>query len=295
MYFEYAIPVKLSILDGWLDAHMQEAVEDVYLLCILVGFGADRNRVYYRDAESGLFYGADTASSAGKAQELGIYSANGAVFAFETDIAAAERSPYALLMPGSEHPVVHAGEAGSAELLPDVVLAALGYRDEMPAILPEGDGAIKCVGTQYSILVDADSRVSYRYTDFLPPAEERETLGEADMIERARVIAADTVGSACGDAEVFFESFEYSSGVYTVCFGYYIAGGRIHLYDDVFAARVSFLSGTVTAVELVFRSFAPTGETSSLLPERQAFAASNGSFVLSYSDTGAGLMQPFWH
>lgn len=295
VFFAYATPVKLSVLVGWLGTRMAEFYDDASLTYICVAFGEGRSRVYYQDHESGLFYGADTASSAGKAQELGIYNANGALFAFETSIKAADNAPYMLILPGAEHPVIHAGAAGNAGELIDIVLAALGHSDEAPAILPESDGAIRCVGTQFNIRADALGRVTYHRTDSLPPAEERQTLDESEMIERARVIAADTIGGTCGDAEVSFESFEYSAGYYSVYFDYYIAGGNIHIHDDARAARVSFLSGMITDVELNFRHYALTDEHTELLPERQALAAANGEFMLFYSDTGPEWLHPFWH
>lgn len=293
--FAYVMPVKLSVLDGWLRARMTESYDDISLRYICVAFSGGKSRIYFQDHESGLFYGADTAASAGKAQELGGYNANGALLAFETNIKAAGKAPYMLILPGSGHPDVHASAAGNAEELLDAVLAALGHSDESPAILPEIDGAIRCVGTQFAIEADAKGRVTYHRTDALPPAEERRTLNESDMIEIARVIAADTVGALCGDAEVFFESLEYDAGYYSLYFNYYIAGGRIYLHEDVNAARVSFLSGMVIDVELNFRNFARTDEYTGLLPESQALAAADGEFMLCYSDTGAEWLQPFWH
>lgn len=294
VFFEYAMPVKLPVLDGWLGAHMTECPDFLSLTHIYVAFGEDRSRIYLQDHGSGVFFGADTASSAGKAQELDIYSPNGALFAFETGIDAAENSPYMLVMPGGGHPDIRAGTAGSAADLLDIVLAALGHSDEMPAILPEADGALRCVGTQFNISVDARGYVFYRPTDNLPPTEDRQALSESEMIERARVIVAETIGGQCGSAEVFFESLEQNAGYASVNFGYYAAGGRVHLHDDVNAARISFLSGTVRSIELNFRNFTLTDDYTALLPERQALAAAGGEFILCYSDTGVESIQPAW-
>ena len=293
IYFMYAAPVGLSVLDGWLGAQMPENQGGASLRQICVAFGGDRSRIYFSGG-GGQFYGADTASSAGKAQELGIYSANGAMFAFETDLASAA-APYMLITTERGHPDVYADSAGNQEELLGITLDALEYGDQSSAILPESDGAMLCVGTQFNIRLDAQGRLLYHSRESLPPAEERQTPGESEMIERARVIAAQTIGETCGAAEVFFESIEYNAGYCTVCFGYYIAGGRVYLRDDARAAGVTFFSGVVTDVELNFRNFTFTGEDTVLMPERQAFAAAGGEFILCYADSGAELMQPFWH
>ena len=295
MFFEYMTPVKLSVLDGWLGARMPELSVDPSLRRVCVAFGEDRSRIYFEDQESGLFYGADTASSAGKAQELGIYGANGTAFAFETDIIGANNAPYMIIMPGSDHPDVRAGSAGDAESIRDIVLAALGHVDETFTTLPEADGALRCVGTQFNIRVEPQGRVLYRRTDGPPPIGERQSLSEGEMIERARVTVANTIGETCGNAEAFFESLEYGAGdTCSVTFGYYIAGGRLHLYDGRIAAKVTFAYGMITEVELNFRNFTLTGENYGLLPERQALAAAGEDFILCYSDAGAEILQPAW-
>jgi hypothetical protein len=298
VYFEYASPVRLSVLDGWLGAQMPdiaEAAEDAFLRRICVAFGEDRSRIYYQDIGSGLFFGADTASAAGKAQELEMYSPNGAVFAFELGITGAEDAPYMLIMHGRDHPDVRASAPGSAVELLDITLAAFGHSNEVYTTFPEGDGALRRIGTRFNIMVSAQGGVTYRRIDAPALDRERRALNESEMIERARVIVADTIGGVCGNAEVFFESLEYvAEGSYSVVFNYYIAGGGVFLFEDGYAARITFTSGVVMNAELNYRHLARTYEYTRLLPERLALAAAGGEFMLYYSDTGAETMQPSW-
>jgi hypothetical protein len=298
VYFEYVSPVRLSVLDGWLGAHMPdiaESAEDVFLRRIFVAFGEDRSRIYYQDIGSGLFYGADTASAAGKAQELEMYSPNGAVFAFELGIAGSENAPYTLIMHGRYHPDIRAAIPGSAVELLDITLAAFGHSNEMYTTLPEGDGALRRIGTRFNIMVSAQGSVTYRRVDAPELDRERRTLNESEMIERARVIVADTIGGVSGSAEVFFDSLEYvADGSYSVIFNYYIAGGGVFLFEDGYAARITFTSGVVMNAELNYRHLARTYEYTRLLPESLALAAAGGEFMLYYSDTGAEIMQPSW-
>ena len=295
VYFEYITPIRLSVLDGWLwlGARMSDKVDDFMIRRIFVAFGEERSRIYFQDQASGLFFGADTASAAGKAQELEMYGENGAQFAFELGGAGSEIAPYMLIMLGGTHPNVLSSDVGSSLEQIEITLAALGHVNETFAQYYSGDTLVG-IGTQFRIRARPDGRILYRRTDRLRKDEEVLFLSEIEMIERARVIVADSIGRTSGNAEIMFELFEYGEDVYAVHFAYYIAGGRIFLQEDRTAAMVTFSSGVVSEVELDFRNFTPDGEYTRLLPERQTLAAAGGEFMLSYSDTGSDVLQPFW-
>ena len=295
VYFEYATPVKLSVLDGWLDARIPGTIGEVSLRRVFVAFGGDKSRIYYQNNDNGLFFASDTASSSGKTQELEMYTANGAQFAFETGIGASENAPYILILPGNDYYDVQAAAAGSVEELLDKVFHAMGHSDETYTDYYESDGALVRVGTQFNISADARGRVKYRRTDIYPLNGAEQTLSEGEAIENARIVVADTIGSLESGAEVFFESLEYGGGnTWSVFFGYYIAGGRIHLYEDGYAARIIFTEGSITEIEVKLRSFTLGGEVTRLPSEKLVLAAAGGEFMLCYSDTGAEKLQPAW-
>jgi len=294
VYFEYITPVRLSVLDGWLGSPMPDTAQDITLRHVFVAFGEERSRLYYQDHNTGIFFGADTASAAGKAQELEIYAANGAVFAYETGISGYENAPYMLIMQDGDHPDVRAVIVGNAAELLEKALIAFGHENETYTTYYDSAGVFRCVGTQFNIRVFSDGRIIYRRTDVSPAEGEAQLLMECEMIERARVIAADSIGASSGSAEIMFEAFQRDEHTYSVFFGYYIAGGRVYLPEDRHGAWVTFSSGIVSDIEVTFRNYSLTGENTRLLPERQALAAAGGEFVLCYSDTGAEIMQPFW-
>lgn len=294
VFYEYVTPVRLSVLDGWLGARMTDTVEDARLRRVFVAFGEDRSRLYYQEHDSGIFYGADTASAAGKTQGLETYAANGAVFAFETGITGSENAPYMLIMPGIDHPDVRAASVGSSETLLQIAISAFGHENETYTTYYLGADTLVCVGTQFNIRIFTDGRVMYRRTDIPAPDEEPRDPGKSELIEMARIIVADSVGETCGSADVVFESFESDGDAAYVTFGYYIAGGRVFLYEDRHAAKITITYGMVTESELFFGNFTFTGEYTRLPPERQALAAAGGEFMLCYSDTGTEILQPFW-
>ena len=295
IYYEYLLPVKLSVLGGWLGARLPETAGDASIRRVCIAFGEERSRVYYQDSDSSRFFAATTALSAGKMQELDIYSPNEARFAFETGISAAENAPYALIMQGNEYSDIHADSAGSAETLLDITRDAMGHSNEIFTLFYPGDGSLGYLGTQFNIRVDAFDRVIYRNTDNSASNGVPQASTESEMIERARIIAADTIGAIESGAEIFYETLEYSAGgSCSVYFGYYIAGGCIYLYDDGYAARITFTGGIVSEMELRFRSYTLSGEYTNLPPERLALAAAGGEFMLCYYDTGTERLHPAW-
>jgi hypothetical protein len=116
------------------------------------------------------------------------------------------------------------------------------------------------------------------------------------MIEMARAVVSDTIGRTSGGAELFFETLELTaadSGVVT--FGYYIAGGRIRLGEDVPAAKVFFTESIISEATLFFRNFSIiSDEYTELLPELLAFAAAGGEFALSFPYVGSDTLIPTW-
>ena len=293
IYYGYTIPIKLSILGTWLGAKVDQ---ETMIRRIFITFNEEKNKLYYQDFESGIFFVADTASTAGKTQELDIYSANDARFAFETNIKAAANAPYLLIMPNSEHSCVTASSSGSAVDLLDTALTVFGHSNESytkPFI--DGNGTLNCIGTQFTMSVDSSGGMMYRRSEISPPTHALQPLGESDMIETARAIVSETINATSGGAEAFYESIEYiSDDTCSVIFGYYIAGGRIILHDDKYAARITFKLGSVSDVELNFRKFATSADRMNLLPEKQALAAARGEFILCYSDSGTETIPPFW-
>ena len=295
VYFEYITPVRLSILNGWLAAHMPIAPGDVTLRRVFIAFGEEKSRIYYQDCGSGLFFGADTATSAEKAQELGIYAPNGAVFAYESNLGIAGDAPYMLIMPGNEYAEVKAAYPGEAEALLDAAILALGHSNEQYTTFSDWNGVVRSVGTQFNISMDTKGNMLYHRTDMPPPDPDNKPLSENELIELARAVAEKTVGRNCGEADVFFETLEArGANSWAVVFKYYVFGGSVHLQDDSPAARISVTEGIVTAIELCYRSFSSTGTYAVLLPERQTLAAAGSEFMLNYPETGAEALQPVW-
>ena len=293
VFFEYFSPVWLSVINNWLGARLAYIEEDILLRRIFVAFGDESNRIYLQDIQTGYFYAAQTASFARKAPELEALRPNGARFAFEIGSAGAETAPYMLILPETKHPIVAADTAWSAEEILYIVRNAFGHGRETDRRYFDNDTLVS-IGVNFNIRVQPCGTVLYRRTDRPPTADI--IVSDSHAIEQARIAVSETIGGTSAGAEVFFEYLEHANGDNRLAtFGYYIAGGRIRLIDDMPAARVLVSGGVVMEAELKFRSFSVISEEyTELLPEVIALAAAGGEFVLNFSDTGAEQITPIW-
>jgi hypothetical protein len=295
VFFEYASPVNLSVLHAWLGAGIDGLEYDIPLRRIFVAFGEFRNRVYFKDDSSGVYFTADTNSSAAKAQELEMLRPNATKFAFELGVVGAENAPYTIIKTGTMHPNIAALPAASAESILEVVRDVFGHGREVDRTYFDGDTLVS-VGAHFNIRIEPDGRVIYRRTDGLQPTDTPFSPSESEMIEMARAVVSDTIGRTSGGAELFFETLEFTSedsGIVT--FEYYIAGGRIRLGDDVSAARVYFTNSIISEATLFFRNFSIiSDEYTELLPELLTFAAAGGDFTLSFPYIGSDTLIPTW-
>jgi hypothetical protein len=294
IYYAYPSGVSVEMLDMWFGADMSSADGasslDVRRMC--VAFGRERDRLLFQDA-AGRFYGADTASLGEQSQIVGLFGGNGARFAFEADYGIGD--PYAVLMPDAAHPVVAAANPMSDGENLDAVLAKLGVSSQLNSSYQEPDGTTVFVSNTFTFSLDTDGGAVYRRTAAVErPASERER-GRAAAVTAARTAADNILDGVRGDAGIFLTGVAQMEGdAYAVSFAYGVAGGRVHVGGDGSAAEATVKDGTVTAMTLVFRQFAITGETVPLLPERQAHAAAGGEFELCYFDSGGDLLLPEW-
>ena len=93
------------------------------------------------------------------------------------------------------------------------------------------------------------------------------------------------------DASLYLESVRQVGGATVLNFGYQSGGVPIRFDHGGSAAEVTLSGGVVTGLMLRFRQYADTGETSLLLPLRQALAIAvrqvGAELSIGYVDDGA--------
>lgn len=297
VYFEYMSSMRLSVLDGWFGTEITEdwRTHSVRRLCVAVD-GAPR--LYFQDDETGAFYAADTDVLSDSITKLtGLYTSNDTAFAFEILDAPSPGDPYVLILPASSHhPIIEAANPLTGETLA-VMLRYFGVSEHSKPITEE-DGSQTYIPTpaDFRIELSPDGTVVYKRTG--NPEETAAPVNESGAIELARLAVAETIAKYCGkDARVYFDAVSSSGpnpNSFQVIFTYMVAGGRVWLDRDGYAASVTVTNGAVSKMELRFRSFAITDQESKLLPEIQAAAAAGGAFMLCYSDNGDGVFEPSW-
>ena len=110
----------------------------------------------------------------------------------------------------------------------------------------------------------------------------------------ASALLRQLLGDLAGEAALYLESVTQSEDTTVLRFGYHADGVPIRFSDGSGAAEVTLTGTAVTRLSLRFRQYAASGETSLLLPLRQALAiaAANhegAELFIGYADGGASV------
>ena len=292
VYYEYATPVKLSVLAGLYGTSAAGAWGDIAVRRLCVTFSGGRNRLFFQNAADGGFYTAETVQLDDIAKIAASVGINSAIFAFELREGA---SPYVLLMPeSSEHPVMQVkNPLSDAAVLRDTLLY-LGVSELSKASYTVGTTTVY-VGDDFTLYLTGDGSVTWTAKEGAPAGA---AVSESRAVALACGKVAETVGSRCGkNAAVLFSTCRVMpDGAFVVQFRYVADGGAVSLRQGGRAASVTVRGGAVTNLALNYRSFAGTGDSVVLLPEIQAAAAADGDFMLGfgYGDSATGSLTPSW-
>jgi hypothetical protein len=294
VYFEYLTPVRLSVLSGWLGTGAGGEWGERSARRLYITGGADGSKLFFQDDGTGLFYEAGADGLEGLPALTDSYGDNGAQFAFERD-GLPESASYTLLMPGpSAHPFVSVLNPLADDSAQAAALALLGVSEHLKSSYADQDGTRVYVEADETVSLMVDGTVLCRRSGEKTAANA--DTGEGRAIELAFETVSRTLGDYSGDASVCFDSaVPLEDGGWQVRFRYMIAGGRVFLGQDGFAALVTVSDGNVSEMELRYRNYRITDVPQIMIPEAQAAAAASGDFTLSYKDDWShALMQPEW-
>lgn len=293
VYFEYLSPVKLSVLSRLIGSELSGSWGSIPVQRVCVSYQNGKTRLLFCDCNTGRFYVSNTAAPDGidsLTESIGISSA---VFAFERGIQTLN-NPNCLLMPDvSTHPEVEVKNPLADEKTLADVLTALGVSAHLKSTYTE-NGTQVYVENAFTVRLLSDGTVIYRLTGDTENAGP--VLNESAAIEKAWYAVSASIGKYCGnDAYVYFDSITRpEDNGYKVNFTYMVAGGLVRIGGDGYAASVTMKDGTITAMELRFRSYSVRDTQRDLLPEIQTAAASSGAFMLAYDDNGNEKLEPVW-
>ncbi len=301
IYLDFEYPLPLTVLSGHPDDQPggADASAAVRRLCLVAG-QEDGVELLYRNEADGAFYACTTTLSRRAHLEptLAGWSANGAMFAFEVP-GMEHVAPYLLLtsapQPGAyrgSNPLT--GENGRiAELLKELSFQTRGTTlDPLEGGLHvEGNDSLRLLSNgmlTFHTLGDSEFR-------FLLPENTRQ--GALDYTQE---LANATVGKWCDGAVLCLAGVQETADGLEILYRYCLDGIPVELPEGNAAARFLVRKGAVTDFSLYLRTYSPTGETTLILPERQAAAAlgtgagEENELVLIYQDGGGESVRAGW-
>lgn len=300
IYFDFDRSIPLSALGSWLQQEGKCALTGTARRIVLTAGGEDEVRLYYQDGGSGAFYSCVTGLSFELHLEPAVASVTGndALFAFEREDLELLQ-PYTLITEIRESAVYTVSNplADSGEVTAILKQLSFGSDSHVPI---SGGEAYLDGGARLEITDGGSVYFSDGQREKYPVAALDEAATVAEMIEAAREIAEQTVGSRCGQARLYLESVRETEEGVLVRFGYRLNGSAVWLYEGGWAAEFLISDGCIGDFTLHFRAYTATGGTKLLLPMDQAAVILPGvtdvarELAIQYRDGGGTEVSPGW-
>lgn len=301
IYFDFTGEIPLSALGRWLSQEGECALTASARRVLLAGDGEDGVLLCYQDADSGRFFACRT----GLTESLHLDPAvagtagNGALFAFESESWSRLLQPYTLITENSARRVYAAATPISPSGDLSALLAALNYSDYNHT--PVSGGELYLDGND-RLRILTDGRVIYDAAQpgKYPVATAGSEMTVAEAIEAARELAENTIGTQCGEAELYLISAKETDSGCRIRFGYRLDGSTVWLYDEGWAADFLIRDGYVTGFTLCYRSYTDAGQEALLLTMDRAavmlpdLTEEKCELILQYRDRGESAVSPVW-
>lgn len=299
VYYDFLSDLPLSVLA---DMTGTTVGDDIRARRLVLSSIEDRSvRLYLQDSSGTYQYCSTAVSRSDLASAANNYELGNAVFAFElrdTDSAYGAVDPCSLFLADNSLslPVLqsscHASESSQ-------LLTALGFNPRTNYRYPESDGTEVIVEGERSLRIRPDGSILYRSGGetslSIAAASSTPTFREAAVGTGALL---QTLLDGNGNGQLYLQNIQQSDTATVLQFGYHVDGVPIYFSDGSAAAEVTLVGSTISSLSLRFRQYTVSGETSLLLPLRQALAiASQGhsaELSIGYADNGAELLAACW-
>jgi len=298
LYFGYAEPVPLAVLQRWLKPEGTAPARSGSARHILLAARSDGLLVLCWRDEAGGYHLCATGLEAALHLDpiLERLTPNSAFFAFEDETFRDVLDPYTLFTSQDlrapvyqcANPVPLTDSARISQLL-----SALSFSD-----------LNRASGSAASIYVDGDDTLRL-YADGLVRCHAGQGRYQADSglagaVQASWSLAQAALEPLCGEARLYLASAREEDGGYTVSFGYCLNGSPVHLLDQGWCARFTVRDGWVTDFTLYPRAYSDAGRDTLLLPAKNAAAALTAlssdplELVVQYQDAGGEEAEPRW-
>ena len=270
---------------------------------LVTGKRGQADQVFFYNEELRHFYGARLRETVDLPDCVKNLEPNGARFAFEDQGTAQSLSPYMMVLSTApdcsvyqaENPLEALDETGWTALLEALdfnAKAASPYTTVTGSVIREGADTLR-VMNDGTIQFHSSESGENRYTAL--------SGREKDLQLKAMEIIDRVTGSIRGPARITCESVRtLDDGQAELIFSYLLNGARVRMWGEGWAARFLFRDNAVTAYTILTRSYSDTGQSSPLLPVRQAAAAAaamgrrGAELQVTYQDSGDRQAAASW-
>ena len=317
IYFDFLGAYPLETLLAWLEEDGSNlALTGTARRLLLADNGEGEAVLYYQEASNGRFYACTTSSAVDSHLLTAVegWGSNSLEYAFEYGDAQGFENldPYVLLDAQPPQPRVYQVYNALGTITDQTQLRALlasmealRFQSQTGTPYQPNDREWVVNDDQGQLRIGSDGTIRFRTDSMEDPCYPVNQAGEeptaTELLDAVQPIAAGTIGAWCGEARLYLISLEHlPDGSWQVDFGYTLNGAPVYVMGEEQCARFLIRSGAVTEYTMCLRTYTATGETTSILPERQAAAAlaaldaQGRELTLCYEDNGGDTVRAGW-
>lgn len=271
VYFDFLEPLPLPVLAGLVGASLDSEISARRLAVSARGEG--EAVLYLWDGEENCRRGRTAVSAAELEGVVGGYELNGASFAMDGAGPESARMEPCSLFP-LEPPELPVLDSSAALPDKDALLTALGFYPRTNSRYTESGGVEVVTDGDRTLRLNPDGSIRYRSGGdpalTVPSAGEEPTVTEAVM--GASTLLNNLLSGQTSEAGLYLTGVRQTESTLSLTFGWQSDGVPIRFERGGSAAEVTLSGRVVTGLTLRFRQYTNAGETSLLLPLRQALA-----------------------
>ena len=182
----------------------------------------------------------------------------------------------------------------------DWLLTALGFNPHTNFRYSESSGTQVIMEGDSSLRIHPDGTVLYQSGSqpVLKIGSGQEALSVNETILGTEGLLTSLTGSIPSGAGFCLLEFQQDGASTVLRFGYHVDGLPIRFSDGGFAAEVTLDGSGITRLSLRFRQYTLSGESSRLLPLKQAMAIAAGQpgaeLAVGYTDNNGDTVSAQW-
>lgn len=294
VYCDFLEPLPLPVLAGLVGASLDSGMSVRRLVISLRGSGG---AALYLWCEGDVCQRGTSAISAEELdQVVSGYELNGAYFALDSEEPEAAGVTPCSLFP-LELPALPVLSSAAALPGSDALLSALGFYPRTNSRYTESGGVEVITDGDRTLRLSPDGSIRYRSGGdpalTIASAGEEPTVTEAVM--GVNTLLSTLLAGQTSEAVLYLKGVRQTESATLLSFGW--QSGGVPIRQDDSAAEVTLSGGVVSGLTLRFRQYTATGETSLLLPLRQALAIAarqeGAELSIGYVD-GGGTASAGW-